>query len=87
MKGRDFPALAMAKRGSGVPAASGEALVAVSSFNKDDRTVSIRPEAKALGLGAGFKAYDFETGAEIPVAGGAASVRVPAYDFKIVRFK
>ena len=87
VKGGDFPALAMAKWGSGLQSASNEVLVVVSSFNADDRTVTIAPDAKTLGLASGFKAYDFETGAEIPLSGGVASLSVPAYDFKVVQFK
>ena len=67
-------------------AKDGEAIVIVSDWEKGG-AYAIRPDCAALGIAAGFKAYDFETGAEIPLSGGAVSVPVPAYDFRIVRFK
>ena len=43
--------------------------------------------AIALAEKGGFKAYDFETGAEIPVENGAAKVTLKKHDFAIISFR
>ena len=48
---------------------------------------SIAPDAKTLGLKAGFRARNLETGEEIPVADGAAKVTLGKYDFAMVVFE
>ena len=78
VKGGQNAALAMARRG--------EAIVIVSDFDKGGE-FAIAPDAAAMGLAAGFKAYDFETGAEIPVENGAAKVTLKKHDFAIVSFR
>lgn len=61
-----------------------EVLITVSDWAKGG-TVTVKPDAATLGLKAGFKAYDFETGAEIPVKDGAVAVTLKKHDFAIIR--
>ena len=63
------------------------AIVAVSSFNKEDRTVSVAPDAKPLGLAAGFKAFDLETGKPLAVEGGAGRVKLPRLDYVMIELR
>ena len=78
VKGGVAATLAMAKPG-------GEALVVVSDFESGG-DYAIAPDAAALGLKPGFRAYDFETGAELPVVKGAVGVRLSRLDYVIVAF-
>ena len=78
VKGGVAAALAMAKAG-------GEALVVVSDFESGG-DYTLRPDAAALGLKPGFRALDFETGAELPVVGGAVRVSLKRLDYAIVLF-
>ena len=78
VKGGQNAALAMARRG--------EAIVIVSDFDKGGE-FAIVPDAAAMGLKGGFRAYDFETGAEIPVENGTAKVTLKKHDFAIVGFR
>ena len=57
-----------------------------SDFDKGG-ACAIAPDAAAMGLSGGFKAYDFETGAEIPLENGAAKVTLKKHDFAIVSFR
>ena len=52
----------------------------------DGGVARVAPDAAALGLGEGFRAFDFETGDELTVSGGAVEVALARHDFKIVRF-
>ena len=79
--GLETSSLAMARK------AEKKALVVVCNYEHSDGSVCVKPDSATLGLPKDYKAYDFETGAEIPLSGGAASVSLPAYDFKIVRFE
>ena len=79
VKGGVAATLAMAKSG-------GEAIVVVSDFESGG-DYSIAPDAAALGLEPGFRAYDFETGAELPVVDGAVGVRLSRLDYVIVAFR
>ena len=78
VKGGVAATLAMAKTG-------GEALVVVSDFDSGGDYV-LRPDCAALGLAPGFRALDFETGAELPVVGGAVRVSLKRLDYAIVLF-
>ena len=77
--GEPVAALAMRNR------VSGEAIVIVSDWAKGG-VARVAPDAAALGLGAGFRAFDFETGDELTVSGGAVEARLALHDFRIIRF-
>ncbi len=79
VKGGVAATLAMARQG-------GEALVVVSDFESGG-DYSIRPDAAELGLPKGFAAFDFETGKELPVDGGAVRVKLSRLDYVIVAFR
>ena len=63
-----------------------EALVVVSDF-ADGGEYRVKPDAAAMCLKDGFRAYDFESGAELPFKDGAATVTIPKHDFRIVEFR
>ena len=67
-------------------AQGGRAVVVASDWSGGGEYV-IRPDAKALGLKAGFRARNIETGEEIPVSDGAAKVSLGKYDFAMVVFE
>ncbi|MBQ3340909.1 MAG: hypothetical protein IJG84_03360 [Kiritimatiellae bacterium] len=79
VSGLEVATLAMAKK------SSREAMVVVSSFSGRDGSAAIRPDAEALGLPSGWRAFDAETGAPLPAADGAVDVALDAYGFRIVR--
>ena len=79
VKGGVAATLAMAKAG-------GEALVVVSDFESGG-DYTIRPDTAAIGLGPDFRAFDFETGAELPVADGAVKVKLSRLDYVVVSFR
>ena len=79
VKGGEAASLAMAKAG-------GEAIVVVSDF-KSGGDYTLRPDAAALGLAPGFRACNFETGAELPVKDGAVEVRLSRLDYVVVAFR
>ena len=78
IKGPKNAALAMAK--------DGEAIVVVSDWEKGG-AYAIRPDCAALGLSKDFKAYDFESGAELSVKDGSVALEIPHFDYRIIRFK
>ena len=53
----------------------------------DGGTVEVRPDFAAMGLAADVKAFDFETGAELPLRDGAVSVSLKKHDFAIMEFR
>lgn len=79
VRGGDMASLALAR-------GDGEAVVVVSSFEPRACAVSVAPDAAAMGLSAGFKAFDMESGAPIAVARGAVRFTLPRYDFRMIRF-
>ena len=81
-------ALAMARLAddSGTACPKREALVIVSDF-ADGGEYRVKPDAAAMCLKDGFRAYDFESGAELPFKDGAATVTIPKHDFRIVEFR
>jgi len=79
--GLETSSLALARK------AEKKALVAVCNYENKDGSVRVRPEAETLGLAKGFKAYDLETGAELPVVDGAVEVKLATYDFALVEFR
>ena len=79
--------LAMAKRGSGVLAASGgEAVILVSDFDKGG-DYTVRPDCAALGIAAGFRAFDLETGKPLAVENGTVRVKLPRLDYVMIEIK
>jgi hypothetical protein len=63
----------------------GRARVLVSNLSDEDRTVSIRFDAAALGLQASVAATEERTGAEMACAAGAVSaIRVPRHNYAVV---
>ena len=62
----------------------GESIVIVSDWGEGG-TATVRPDRAALGLPDGFKAFDFETGAELKVKDGAVDVTLGKHDFAIIR--
>ncbi len=83
LKGPAAASIAMAKAGTG------EALFAVNDFSGKGGEVRVRPDAKALGLKPGWRAFDFEQlgEAEVPSDGGEVAVQVKPYDFRVVLLK
>ena len=81
--------IAMAKRGSGLPAASGEAVFVVSDFTGKGGEVRVGLDAAALGLGKGFKAYDFEAKdpTEVRLEGNEVVLELKPYGFRAVMLK
>lgn len=77
VSGGENAALAMAR--------NGEAVVVVSDWEKGGN-YRLKPDAGALGLPAGFRAFDMETGKELAVTDGAVSVALKRLDYVIVRF-
>lgn len=81
VSGVETALLAMAKK------PEHEAIVVVSSFSAKDGSVTLKPDVATLGLASGWTALDAESGAELPVSGGSVTMDLPAYDFRIVRFR
>ena len=79
VKGGVAATLAMAKQG-------GEALVVVSDF-ENGGDYAITPDVAALGLPKDFVAFDFETGAALPVSNGAVRVKLSRLDYVVVAFR
>ena len=50
-------------------------------------TVSARPDCAALGIPSDFFAVNVETGAEVPVEGGAVKVALKKHDYAMIRLK
>ncbi|MBQ6331116.1 MAG: hypothetical protein IJI35_19025, partial [Kiritimatiellae bacterium] len=63
-----------------------KALVVISDF-ADGGTYRVKPDAVRMFLGKGWKAFDFESGKELPVENCAAVVSMPKHDFRIVEFR
>ena len=63
-----------------------KALVVVSDF-AEGGTYRIKPDVVRMFLEGDWKAFDFESGKELPVEGGAALVSMPKHDFRIVEFR
>ena len=81
VSGIEAASLAMAKK------SEHEAMVVVSSFSAKDGSVTLKPDAATLGLASGWNALDAESDEKLPVSCGAVKMDVPAYGFRIVRFK
>jgi len=78
LKGEEVASLAMAKK---------DAAIVIVSDNAEGGTVTVKPDAATLGLKAGYKAYDFETGKELALKDGAVDVTLKRHDFAIIEFK
>jgi len=79
VSGADVASIAMAKK------SAAEAMVCVSSFQGQDADVVVVPDAKALGLGDGWSAEHALTGEKLPVKDGRIVVRLPKYDWALIR--
>jgi len=64
----------------------GEAMVVVADW-KDGGTVRVKPDCAALGVASSFKAYNAETGAELPVKDGVVAATLAKYDFILIHLK
>lgn len=62
-----------------------EALVGVVSYAREEREAALRLDLAALGLEAGCRAVDVETGEELPVTDGVVSFPLAAHDIRLVR--
>ena len=76
--GGENAALAMAREG--------KAIVIVSDW-KAGGDYRIRPDVAALGIPKGFRAFDFETGKELPVKDGCVAVGLGRFDYVAVELK
>ena len=81
VKREKIASIAMAKT------AVGEAVFVVSDFTGEGGEVRVGIDASAFGLGAGCRAYDFETGERVEKAGNEVVVDVKPYDFRVVQLR
>ena len=66
--------------------ADGAAVILVSDFDKGG-DYAVRPDCAALGIAAGFKAFDLETGKPLAVEGGAVKVKLPRLDYVMIELR
>ena len=64
----------------------GTAVILVSDFDKGG-DYTVRPDCAALGIAAGFKAFDLETGKPLAVEGGAVRVKLPRLDYVMIELR
>ena len=64
----------------------GRAVILVSDFENGGDYV-LRPDCAAMGISAGFKAYDLETGKPLAVEGGAVRVKLPRLDYVMIELR
>ena len=68
-------------------ARDGEAAFVLSDYTDAGGTFRVTPDAAALGLKPGFRAYDMEDGSELKIKDGAVVVEVKPSDFRMVVLK
>ena len=85
--GAPVSSLAMAKGKVEERGGEGCSALVIVSDNIDGGAVTVKPDVAVLGLKDGYGAYDFETGAELPLKDGAATMTLKKHDFAIVEFK
>ena len=78
-KGLEVATLAMSRKG--------EAVLVVSNAEDEDGTVTVRPDAKTLGIKSGFSVVDMETGKELDVEKGEIELELKGDDYAILLLK
>lgn len=63
-----------------------EAVVPVVSYARQDATVTVTVDLKALGLEAGCKVLDSETNQELPLENGVITLPIKKHDLRLLRF-
>ena len=84
--GGTVASLAMAKKKVEKVGGGGEAIVIVSDWEKGG-DYTVRPDCAALGIAAGFQAFDLETGKPLAVEGGAVRVKLPRLDYVMIELR